>query len=316
MKTSQEPLILSIRCITYNHEPFIRQCLEGFVMQKTNFRFEAIVHDDASTDGTADIVREYAAKYPDIIKPILETENQYSKRNGSIGRIMDAACKGKYIALCEGDDYWTDPNKLQKQVDFLESHPDYAMCFHNAIIHYEEGDIEDRIFANVENREYRIQELYTKWYSPTASLVLRRSVYDSELHKKFRASKKLVSGDMQLVISTSYCGKMFGFSDVMSVYRVHKGGVSQAFGKVHTALFNHYIEMLHILPKELRPYEKRSVANFFILGFRDAFRHKPNRDLILVWKAFKTAPTYCLKALAHWSKIWIIAGFEKLLKRH
>ncbi len=101
-------------------------------MQKTNFPFVAIVHDDASTDGTAAIIKEYAEKYPDIIKPIYETENQYSKRDGSLTRIMKEACEAtgaKYIAMCEGDDYWTDPLKLQKQVDFLESHPDYGMCY-------------------------------------------------------------------------------------------------------------------------------------------------------------------------------------------
>ena len=120
--------LVAIRCITYNHEPYIRDALNGFVMQKTNFPFVAIVHDDASTDGTAEIIREYAAKYPNIIKPIFETENQYSKHDGSISRIMAEAQErsgAKYIAMCEGDDYWTDPNKLQKQVDFLESHPDY-----------------------------------------------------------------------------------------------------------------------------------------------------------------------------------------------
>lgn len=107
-----QPLMVTIRCTAYNHEPYIRACLEGFVMQKTNFRFEAIVHDDASTDGTAAIIKEYAEKYPDVIKPILERENQYSK--GTLGKIMDEASKGKYIAFCEGDDYWTDPLKLQK----------------------------------------------------------------------------------------------------------------------------------------------------------------------------------------------------------
>ena len=123
-------LMVTIRCLAYNHEPYIRQCLDGFVMQKTNFRFEAIVHDDASTDGTADIIREYAEKYPDIIKPIFETENQYSKRDGSIRRIMDEHTHGKYVAMCEGDDYWIDPLKLQKQFDFMEQHNDCSLCFH------------------------------------------------------------------------------------------------------------------------------------------------------------------------------------------
>lgn len=128
----QANTLVVIRCLTYNHESYIRDALEGFVMQKTNFPFVAIVHDDASTDGTAAIIREYAERYPDIIKPIYETENQYSKGDGSLGRIMNGACEAtgaKYIAMCEGDDFWTDPNKLQIQVDFLESHPDYSMCY-------------------------------------------------------------------------------------------------------------------------------------------------------------------------------------------
>ena len=122
-------ILVSIKCTFYNHEPYLRQCLDGFVMQKTNFRFEAIVHDDASTDGSAAIIREYAEKYPDIIKPIYETENQYSKHDGSLRRVMNAACHGKYIAICEGDDYWTDPLKLQKQVDVLESDPNVSMVY-------------------------------------------------------------------------------------------------------------------------------------------------------------------------------------------
>lgn len=132
-----QPLMVTIQCITYNHEPFIRECLEGFVMQKTNFRFEAVVHDDASTDGTANIIREYAQKYPDIIKPIFEVENQYSKHDGSLGKIMNEHTHGKYIAICEGDDYWTDPYKLQKQVDFMEDHLEYGLCYTNVLLFYD-----------------------------------------------------------------------------------------------------------------------------------------------------------------------------------
>ena len=123
--------MVSIHCLVYNHEPFLRQCLEGFVMQKASFRFEAIVHDDASTDGSTSIIRDYAKKYPDIIKPIFETENQYSKKDGSLGKIMAQACVGKYVALCEGDDYWNDPLKLQVQVDYMECHPECGLCYSN-----------------------------------------------------------------------------------------------------------------------------------------------------------------------------------------
>ncbi len=121
--------MVSIRCITYNHAPYIRQCLDGFVMQKTNFRFQAVVHDDASTDGTTEIVREYAEKYPDVIVPMYEEENRWSKHDGSLLTIMYPLLIGKYLAHCEGDDFWTDPYKLQKQVDFLETHPDYVLTY-------------------------------------------------------------------------------------------------------------------------------------------------------------------------------------------
>ena len=129
-----EPIV-SIHSLVYNHEPYLRQCLDGFVMQKTDFVFEAIVHDDCSTDGSVAIIREYAEKYPKIIKPIYEIENQYSKI-GVIGieKLMHSCSHGKYTAYCEGDDYWTDPYKLQKQIDFLEQHKEYSMCFHSVSI--------------------------------------------------------------------------------------------------------------------------------------------------------------------------------------
>ena len=126
----EEPVLVTIRCVTYNHKPFIRQCLDGFVMQKTNFRFEAVVHDDASTDGTSDVVREYAEKYPEIIIPIIEQENQYHHWE-NIVKAINEKTRGKYIAICEGDDYWIDPLKLQRQVDFMEEHLDYGMVYTN-----------------------------------------------------------------------------------------------------------------------------------------------------------------------------------------
>lgn len=123
-----KPLV-SISCITYNHAPYIRQCLEGFITQKTNFAYEVLIHDDASTDGTSEIIQEYENKYPDIIKPIYESENQYQKGVPMGSEVWNVPrAQGKYIALCEGDDYWTDPNKLQKQVDYMEQHPEIDLC--------------------------------------------------------------------------------------------------------------------------------------------------------------------------------------------
>lgn len=121
-------ILVSISCITYNHSAYIRQCLDGMLMQHTTFGFEILIHDDCSTDGTDDIIREYASKFPQIIKPLFEEENQY-QQGKPIGTVVWnlPRAKGKYVALCEGDDYWTDPLKLQKQVDFLESHSGYGL---------------------------------------------------------------------------------------------------------------------------------------------------------------------------------------------
>ena len=185
-----EPLV-SIRCMVYNHEPYLRQCLDGFVMQRTTFPFEAIVHDDASTDGSAAIIREYAERYPDIIKPIYETENQYWK--GTIGKIIRSVRNpnAKYFALCEGDDYWTDPLKLQKQVDALEAHPDCFIAFSKVKTVSKDGTPLDWTIPSKESEipegivtldDFMKEEYYNfRWTFHTSTFVYRKSYLD--LHK-------------------------------------------------------------------------------------------------------------------------------------
>lgn len=121
--------LVSISCLTYKHEEYIRDCLEGFLSQKTTFPFEVLIHDDASPDATPQIIKEYAEKYPDIIKPILRETNLYSvPGHRCINLVNLERAQGKYVAICEGDDFWCDPYKLQKQFDLLESHQDYTLC--------------------------------------------------------------------------------------------------------------------------------------------------------------------------------------------
>lgn len=223
-----KPLV-SIKCTVYNHEPYLRQCLDGFVMQKTNFSFEAIVHDDASTDGSAAIIREYAEKYPDIIKPIYETENQYSKKDGSLTRIMNEAVHpdAKYFASCEGDDYWTDPLKLQKQFDFLESHNDYVMCVHNVDMYLQKSDEYIRNIGEVKpNTSFGFSfdlKYYCsgkKWVTRTLTNFYRRSAVANLDVTKYECYK-----DRTFYFLLLKQGKGMYFNDVMAVYRVHSGGV-------------------------------------------------------------------------------------------
>ena len=212
--------LVAIRCITYNHEAYIRDALEGFIMQKTNFPFVAIVHDDASTDGTANIIREYAAKYPDIIKPIYETENQYSKHDGSLGRIMTAACESygaKYYALCEGDDYWTDPLKLQKQVDFLEKHSGYGLVYTLAKSYIEK---EKRFKSDILGGDYdNIDDMYL-----TNKIVTLTTCFRSDLYKLYLAECNTYPtgnlGDYPLWLFMASNSKIHCIKEVTGTYRV------------------------------------------------------------------------------------------------
>lgn len=140
-------IAVSVQCITYNHEKYIRKALDGFVMQRTTFPFEVIVHDDASTDGTARIVREYVDKYP-FIHAVLQTENQHSKKIDLLQKYVYPLIKGRYVAVCEGDDYWTDPYKLQTMYDYMSAHDECSMCCH--------------AYENIEaNSEKVIEEIHT-----------------------------------------------------------------------------------------------------------------------------------------------------------
>ena len=134
-----KPLV-SVCCITYNHEAYIEEALQGFLMQKTNFPFEVLIHDDASTDNTTVIIKDYYKSYPDIIKPIFQTDNQYSKGFSVNHSFNFPRAQGRYIAICEGDDYWVDPLKLQKQANFLEDNPDYVMSGHDVYVINKNGE--------------------------------------------------------------------------------------------------------------------------------------------------------------------------------
>ncbi len=223
--------LVAIKCTVYNHEPYLRECLDGFVMQQTDFPFVAIVHDDASTDKSADIIREYAAKYPDIIKPYYETENQYSR--GTLSKVMNEAVdatEAKYIALCEGDDYWTDPKKLQKQVDFLETHPEYGFvgtqC--RVIPNVKQQNVSDEILSKPIGKEGNWvlygNVIEVAVYGPVASTNTLLFRYNSVVKNRIECAL----GDYSL---EALLASLYGFAllnEVCSVYRKHEGGLSNS----------------------------------------------------------------------------------------
>ena len=215
-----DSILVAIYCTTYNHEPYIRQCLDGFVMQETDFKFVAIVHDDASTDRTATIVREYADKYPDIIKPIYETENQYSKKDKSLKRIMEGAIEKtgcKYVAFCEGDDYWIDPCKLQKQVDFLDLHPDYVAVVGNTIL-YDVRSGKEKIRYSNNDKDVLLSDVI---FGGAEAFHISSLMYRKVLQDNSPDFLKMIPdvGDYPLAIYLNLCGKVRYFGCVLSVYR-------------------------------------------------------------------------------------------------
>lgn len=262
---NDKPLV-AIKCLVYNHEPYLRGGFEGFVMQKTNFRFIVVAHDDASTDGSAAIIREYAEKYPEIFRPIYETENQYSKHDGSLTRIMNEACKGaKYIASCEGDDYWTDPLKLQKQLDFLESHPDFVACCTRYQYYYlntKKYDI-DHFEGLFDNGQEGIEYNHDNYFEIGRLPQVLTMMYRADTFPPDAYYHKLKNGqdDAMYYCMTLY-GKIWLMNEVTGVYRKHDYSltwhVSQG-GAIAQA------KMLHDIWLDCWQYDKSDVLRGTVL---------------------------------------------------
>ena len=220
-------LLVSIFCPTYNHSKYIEQCLNGIVMQKTNFQFEVIVQDDASTDDSQKIIKEFAEKY-NFIVPVLHTENIYSK-GGDLNEYFVKNAKGKYIAFCEGDDYWTDPYKLQKQVDFLEANPDYSICFHKVKLLENDKLIDDYI-TKVPSETTAINDLAKGNYIHTPSVIFRNNLFKVYPESFYQSPV----GDYFLHMLNAQYGKIRCINDCMAVYRVHHDSYWIGKGEIDT----------------------------------------------------------------------------------
>lgn len=240
-----------VRCFTFNQSKYIEDALNGFVMQQTTFPFVCLVVDDASTDGEQEVIKTWLerecdmaeAKHIDIptanviIVPhkanknctmavYLLKENLFRQREKKMKHVTPWREHCQYEALCEGDDYWINPLKLQKQVDYLETHPDYSMCFHNAIEHYEDGRRIDMLFSNIKEKEYWGENIYNNWIVPTASVIFRQDVKIIKFLNKLRNNPQIMYGDICLFLSCSFYGRIHGMSDIMSVYRKQENGLT------------------------------------------------------------------------------------------
>ncbi|MFS0576484.1 glycosyltransferase [Sporosarcina sp. 179-K 3D1 HS] len=226
--------MVSINCITYNHEDYIQDALEGFLMQRTDFDFEILVGEDCSTDGTRQIVEKYVQQYPEKIKMITSKQNVGGRENAI--RLQEAS-KGRYIAICEGDDYWTDPYKLQKQVDYMESHPDCTFCFHNAIIvngkrkrwkMLHKKLIKTSNYYNRGAGMYTAGELAMLDFIPTASYLFRKELLDNPPDWYMTA----IVGDVPVKLIAASHGYAYYMDEIMSVYRTGvKGSVTYIWRK-------------------------------------------------------------------------------------
>lgn len=220
-----QPLV-TVWCITYNQANYIKDALEGFLMQQTNFKFIVVIHDDASTDGTSDIVRQYAKDHPDIFIDYIEKENQWNKGGlPHIIQLMNSLYRqSKYIAFCEGDDYWTDNKKLQRQVDFLEANSSYSMCFHSALKKYE-CEVNSWILCeNIEDKDYSATDLFVNWTIPTASILCRKEALD--FYANLQNAEMIQNYDIFIILSCAMIGKIRGMHEQMSIYRIQGQGLT------------------------------------------------------------------------------------------
>ncbi len=281
--------IVSICCMTYNHEYYIRQCLDGFVMQQTNFDFEILVHEDASTDNTASLLREYEAKYPYLFRCVYQTENQFYKQN-TLVNILFKMARGKYIALCEGDDYWTDPFKLQKQVDFLEANEEYSICSGNVIC---KNEMTGNVICKNEMTGKEVEWLGSSHREiSTLRDILRYGSSVATCTLVFRNYKELLSpdwfskvwgGDWALQIICTNQGKMKYFKEIMGVYRKNEGGYSGTMAKSFENAINYcelfWLITIKILSENFSLYIKELKAHEAEYWYKTLFYlYVENRD--------------------------------------
>jgi len=254
---NEHPVKVSVAFITYNHEPFVRQSLDSVLMQETDFPFEIVIGEDCSTDGTQKIVEDYKDKHPDKIRIVTSETNV-----GPMPNVVRTykTCKGKYIAVLEGDDYWTDPLKLQKQVELMEANPGFTMCFTDRSVVNETGMlIQKSTIPDARKKTLTAQDIVGSYTPPSQTVLFKRSYLSSNI---IESLKKVFNGDTCLFSFLSTKGEAGYIDRITAAYRLNKQGhytnksyISRLESKLKT-----YEELDKLIENRYKPFLRKGMA--------------------------------------------------------
>lgn len=255
MKT--DVLLVSIICHTYNQENYIKDTIDGFLMQKTNFLYEIIIHDDASTDCTKKIIESYVSKFPEKFVPVYQAENQFSKKKDILANFTYPKAKGKYIAVCEGDDYWTDEYKLQKQVDFLENNPDYVVTWTNFVSKHEKKYIETGFEEDFpEIYAIDLNNIFETYITYTLTVVFKRDAID---YLRILDMKYVKDNTLYALLLSNGKGAFMNFKSAVHIW--HEGGVYS----LKSDFFKRYSSYLNVreIYETIAPAKTAHIKNIY-----------------------------------------------------
>ena len=325
-----------VRCMTYNQSNYITDALKGFTMQQTDFPYVCCILDDCSTDGEQEVIKQYLQDNFDLKdKSVVRNEetddyiltfaqhkvnkncyfavlylkyNHYGKKS-KLPYYEEWQNSAKYIAMCEGDDFWIANDKLQSQVDFLDSHPDYMMHFHNALVRYQDSDKPDKIMSQFETGDIDTTKLFKYWQLPLASVVFRTGIINSEEYKML---SKNVHGGFLLFLTSTKVGKVYGLAECLSVYRKNAGGVSNRMSPSLCL----QIECNYALASEdkgaikiMRQKAVKRVASYIAKFFKDSEAKKMFK---VAWNYhYSILPIAFIRFLLYILPIWIIKKIRK-----
>ena len=293
-------MLVSVCVITYNHYNYIRQCLDGIIMQQTSFPFEIIINDDCSTDGTTEIIKEYVTKYPDIIRPIFHEENQYSKGvRGMFAKYCFPKARGKYIALCEGDDYLSDPLKLQKQYEILERDNTKSICFTKVKVVDRHGVSLNKTIplqsvinkGTVTLKKYTREEFFHgRWTFHTSSFFLRKSIYDDMLNNEKDFIFSFPYLDLPLLLYFLYKANGYYLDEETSNYRWNSGGYNTSIINNMDLAISDELRLI----QGLKEFNRLSKYRYF---YNVLFRILRARRLIIRLQDAKGTLPICVKSI-------------------